>query len=124
MNSLFFRVAFCCLVSVSGGVVGFWAALCLSSIFFLRLSISCLIDTSSAVFWWPCGSLLVTDGGPEWSLPASVTDILISYANLMIFCLLAKMGHAAVPAAWSLFEHVGHFLVDLHWESSSCVKNA
>jgi hypothetical protein len=47
--------------------------------------------------------------------------MLFSYANLMIFCLFAKMGQAAVPAAWSLFEHVGHFLGDLHWSSSSCV---
>ena len=35
------------------------------------------------------------------NLPASAIDILLSYAYLMTRCLLAKIGQAAVPAAWS-----------------------
>ena len=65
---------------------------------------------------WCVGSgvLLVGCCVLERNLPASVIDILFSYAYLMTRFLLAKMGQAAVPAAWSGFPHVGHFDLFFH----------
>lgn len=44
----------------------------------------------------------------------------------MIRCLLANIGHAAVPAEWSFLEHVGHFGGDRHvvftsWALEQCL---
>lgn len=107
------------LVSMSLGMPWLVAARRSSSIWALRSSISCLVGASSLV--WCLGICCCAVGLGEllWSLPASVTDILFTYANFIISCLLAKMGHAAVPASWSFPSHVGHFGGLVHCWSSS-----
>jgi hypothetical protein len=42
------------------------------------------------------------------NFPASLIGILLSYANLITFCLFANSRQAKVPAAWSDLWHVGH----------------
>ena len=42
------------------------------------------------------------------NFPASLIGILLSYADLIKFCLFANSRQAKVPAAWSDLWHVGH----------------
>ena len=82
-------------------MVWFFVAILSLFISSLRFSISLLSEVSSLVWCVGSGVLMVGCCVLAMILPASVIDILLSYANLMTRCLLAKIGQATVPAAWS-----------------------